>query len=109
MTLESTGRTAARWAKECLRILRGVHPEYERNELVRGPRAEFVRPHPSGLLISQNFIRIRGTYHLCFALLFAARPSPLLLRYVLHAGARFDDGQTIWRQLLDDMGLHRAH
>jgi hypothetical protein len=107
MPQEHPERTPAAWTKECLGILQRIDPAYRRNREATGRFIEFVRPDPSGLLVSQNFIRTLDSYHLCFALSFTAQRS-FQLYTPLFAGSRFDHGRTIWRQFVDDVGVRRG-
>lgn len=101
----SKAKTPSAWAKECLAALSQLNPDYRRNRSVTGRFIEFVRPDPSGLHVSQNFIRIRDTYYLCYALLFSTEKPGSFLSSPLHAGSRFDHNFTVWRQFNDDLGL----
>ena len=107
MTTQGSERTPSAWAKACLALLQDISPDYRRNRDVTGRFIEFVRPDPTGLLVSQNFIRIRSDYSLCYALSFSTLPSKQLY-YPLFAGSRFDHNRTIWRQFLDDVGISRG-
>jgi hypothetical protein len=105
---DTTGKkTPAAWSKECSRILREIHPNYQRNTKIKGRFLEFIRSDESGLLISQNFTRIRDCYYLGFALSFTRSvPFPYLYSPLV-AGSRFDDGRPIGRQVFEDLGLDR--
>lgn len=100
-------RTPAAWAEGCLASARKLHADYALNPLVDGARIELLRPDPSGLRVSLNFVLEDDTYHLGFALLLSDRPSDSL-RTPLLAGARFDSRRSIERQYLDDFALRRA-
>jgi len=100
---EEQKRTPARWASSCLALLQAVHPDYRRNREAKGRFLEFTRPLSCGLHVSQNFIRIRDEYHLCFGLLFSLAPTEFLDSPFV-AGARFDHNRTIWRQFCEDLG-----
>jgi hypothetical protein len=108
MAEKTPDRTPAAWTRECLSLLQSIHPDYRRNRHASGRFIEFVRPDPSGLLISQNFLRVRDDYSLSVALLFSERRSSQLLYYPLFAGSRFDHNCTVWRQFLDDFGIRRG-
>lgn len=107
MTPAISERTPRAWAKECLEILRDISANYSVNREASGRFIEFVRKDSSGLYVSQNFIRIRDDYHLCFGLSFTTRLSRPL-KSPLVAGSRFDHNRTIWRQFLDDLGVRRG-
>lgn len=100
-------RTPAAWARECLALLQSVHPDYRKNRRVAGRFMEFVRPDPSGLLVSQNFLRVREDYYLGYALTFTELPPTTRLHHPLVAGARFENS-GIWKQWSDDFGLRRG-
>lgn len=100
-------RSPAAWTRECLRILKGINPAYERNREVTGRFIEFIRPDPSGLYLSHNFTRITSSYYLGFALLFTRRRTKVLFHPRV-AGSRFDHGRYAARQFHDDLGLQRG-
>ncbi len=108
MVEKNPNHTPAAWTRECLSILKSIHPDYRRNRHASGLCIEFVRPDPSGLLISQNFIRKRDNYYLRVALLFSDRCPLPDLYHPLYAGRRFDHNRTVWRQFNDDFGLTRG-
>lgn len=100
-------RSPAAWTRECLRILKGINPAYERNREVTGRFIEFIRPDPSGLYLSHNFTRITSSYYLGFALLFTRRRTKVLFHPRV-AGSRFDHGRYAASQFHDDLGLQRG-
>lgn len=98
-------RTPAAWAKECLGVLGQLNGDYRRNKAITGRFLEFVRPVEGGLFVSQNFIRVRETYYLSYALLFATDKPGRFLSSPLHAGSRFDHNYTVHEQFSRDLGL----
>lgn len=100
-------RTPSAWARECLAILQQIDPGYRKNRGVSGRFMEFVRPDPSGLLVSQNFLRVREDYYLSYALTFTELPLTVRLHHPLIAGARFENS-GVWRQWSDDFGMRRG-
>jgi len=105
--IHGSKRTPAAWTRLCLELLQEIHPGYARNRDVKGRFIEFIRPDPSGLWISHNFIRIGGCYYLCFALTLTTRLHEGLY-HPLFAGCRFDHNRTIHRQVFCDLGLVRG-
>ncbi len=100
-------RTPTAWAKNALQILRGVDPAYTRNREVSGRFIEFIRRDAAGLYVSHNFLRVRDTYYLSFALLFTTRRTTVL-HHPLAIGSRFDHGRTSHTLFRDDLGLRRG-
>lgn len=107
MSEDHPERTPKAWAAECLTLLQQMNSDYRRNRDVSGRCIEFVRPDPTGLLVSQNFIRIRRVYYLCYALCFSTLRTGWLY-HPLFAGSRFDHNGTIWQQFERDFGVRRG-
>lgn len=107
MAQEHPERTPKAWATECLALLQLLNSDYRRNRATTGRCIEFVRPDSTGLLVSQNFVRIRDVYHLCYALCFSPLPGGQL-HHPLFAGSRFDHNRTIWQQFENDVGVRRG-
>ncbi len=101
-------RTNSKWANNCLDILQKINPDYYPNKNVKGKFIEFQRKDSSGIYISQNFINIRGCYHLGFALTFTSF-STVPLYHPLMIGSRFDKNFSIWRQFFNDLNLERGN
>lgn len=100
-------RTPAEWAKMCLGILQRIHPDYEKNKLIKGTTLEFIRRHESGLHISHNFIRIRTSYRQGFALLFSPRQPWERLHSPFVCGGRFDHNFDVRAAFQRDLGAGR--
>lgn len=98
------GRTPSEWKKQCLGILQRLNPNYSLNKNVKGRFIEFIRNDDTGAFVSLNFLRIRDTYHLCYAISLTTKlVSPLYHPFL--AGSRFDNNATICRIFLNDLGL----
>lgn len=88
-------RTATAWANNCLEMLPEINPDYYRNKHSKGRFIEFLRIDDFGLLVSQNFTKIREVYHLFFSLLFSDKRGPGSLYHRLMAGSRFGHNRTV--------------
>ena len=97
------------WARHFLGLLQESHPDYTRNPLARGTRAECLRQADDGLFHSQNTICRHGSYRHGFAVLL----SPDLTKgpYLTHpfqAGGRFDAHYSISHAFFRDLGVSRG-
>ena len=100
--------TPTNWAKECLAILKQIHPDYKKNSLYKGNFIEFTREDENGLILSHNFIKIKDSFNYSFAILFSKEKTVSLYNTFM-IGSRFDHNRTIWKQFLDDLGQHRTN
>lgn len=104
MSVLKEERTPSEWKKRCLGILQEINPGYRVNKDAKGRFIEFIRNDDTGAFVSLNFLRVRDTYHLCFAISLTTKLiSPLY--HPLLAGSRFDNNATICRRFLSDLGL----
>ncbi len=84
----------ARWVQVFEEQLREVHPDYHLNPSFRGRAVECTREH-SGLVLSQNCVRMHDSYQHCFAILFSRRKLNGALFNPFTIGSRFDHNSTI--------------
>ncbi|RYD67476.1 MAG: hypothetical protein EOP84_30500, partial [Verrucomicrobiaceae bacterium] len=82
-----------------------LHPDYQRNRMVKGIRHEYLREIERGLFAIHSVICIRGTYYHCFCLSLHRTHATPYLYSPFTVGGRCDHGYTVTRACHCDLGL----
>lgn len=83
-----------------------IHPDYQRNKVVRGIRTEYIREVIPGVFASHNALCMKGTYYHGFCItLHRELPTPYL-HSPFTAGGRFDRNRSVNMAIQRDLGRH---
>lgn len=106
MRLSQAPGEAAEFLDAFGELVRKVHPDYERNKVVRGVRSEYCREVAPGVYVSHNAYCKKGRYHHGFCLtLHTELPTPYLLS-PFTLGGRFDHNHGVNMAFQRDLERH---